>query len=388
MAPVHAQNAAPSGVTPRSGLAVPAVSGSPSGAHRIEALGAGQPALQPASNAVLTPDAPAGIAEMPVEERPPRPVVTYPLSDGSAAPITEVIGSGKVHVAATRDTFLDLARDYDLGYNEIVAANPGVDPWIARPGTELLIPTEWILPRAPREGVVVNIPEMRMYYYLPAKDGEPQSVVTYPVGLGRQEWQTPQAEFRVRGKTKNPTWVIPESIKAERIEKKGSTEEFIPGGHPDNPLGKHRVELTLPMYAIHGTNVAWGVGMQVSHGCVRLYPEDIEAFFPLVEIGVPGRFLYQPIKVGVRDGRVMVEVHDDIYGVAPWPWVLAQELIKEMGLERHVDREKLEAAVEAANGVPTDVSPVKWPDFDVGGRIAFDAEGRPVNPYPVAAGAY
>jgi L,D-transpeptidase ErfK/SrfK len=125
-----------------------------------------------------------------------------------------------------------------------------------------------------------------------------------------------------------------------------------------------------------------GIGMQVSHGCVRMYPEDIAAFFPVVQIGSAGRFVYQPIKLGVRRGRVMVEVHEDIYGVAPWPWLLAQELIDEMGLERYVDTRKLEAAVEASSGIPTDVSYTGWTVPKLGPPVRFDQRGDPASPYP------
>jgi L,D-transpeptidase ErfK/SrfK len=367
-------------------------------AYRVEVFGDDEePSQQPSSpvtpdaRSILFPPAPAGVKDKLIEERPARPVVTHLLDSsplGEPFGVETIIGDSRVYVVKPGDTFLDIARDYDLGYNEIIAANPGADPWIPNTGAEILIPTEWVLPRASRVGVVVNIPEMRLYYYVPSprEGAEASSVITYPVGLGRQDWQTPQAEFRVRGKTRNPAWIIPESIKTERIEKQGFTEEMIPGGHPDNPLGKHRIELTLPMYTIHGTNREWGVGMQVSHGCIRLYPEDIEAFFPLVQIGSRGQFVYQPIKVGIRGGRVMVEVHEDIYGVAPWPWMLAQDLIKELGLERQVDRERLEAAVEAASGVPTDVSHVKWPEFDGGKPIRFNDNGDPLDPYPAPQG--
>jgi L,D-transpeptidase ErfK/SrfK len=273
-----------------------------------------------------------------------------------------VIGASRIHEVEKGDTFLDLARKYDLGYNELIAANPGVDPWLPAVGTRLVIPSEWILPAGAREGIVVNIPEMRLYYYLPSAQGAgATSVVSYPVGLGRQEWRTPRADFRIRGKTKNPVWVLPETVKVERIAEKGFAEKSIPGGHPDNPLGRHRLELTLGAYAIHGTNKLWGVGMQVSHGCVRLYPEDIAALFPLAEVGAKGRFDYQPVKVGVKNGRILVEVHEDIYGHTPWLWVEAQAAVRAAELEEYVDQAKLQAAVEAAAGIPTDVGISRWP---------------------------
>jgi len=296
-------------------------------------------------------------------EVPPRQLVTHTF-DASAALDSQrtVIGSSRIHVIEKGDTFLDLAREYDLGYNELIAANPTADPWLPAVGTRLVIPSEWILPAGPREGIVVNIPEMRLYYYLPsARGASSPSVISYPVGLGRQEWRTPRAEFRIRGKTKNPVWVLPETVKIERIAEKGFAEDFIPGGHPDNPLGRHRLELTLGAYAIHGTNKLWGVGMQVSHGCVRLYPEDIAALFPLAEVGAKGRFDYQPVKIGVKNGRVLVEVHEDIYGHTPWLWLEAQAAVRAADLEQHVDQAKLQAAVEAASGIPTDVGVSRWP---------------------------
>jgi len=293
----------------------------------------------------------------------PRELASYVFADGGGVPSQRtVIGTARVHVVRKGDTFLDLARQYDLGYNELIAANPTVDPWLPPAGTNLVIPSEWILPAGPREGIVVNIPEMRLYYYLPkSQTRNDPLVVSYPVGLGRQEWRTPRADFRVRGKTKNPVWVLPEAVKAERIADKGFAEDFIPGGDPDNPLGRHRIELTLGSYAIHGTNKQWGVGMQVSHGCIRLYPEDIAALFPLTEVGAKGRFDYQPVKVGVRNGRVLVEVHEDIYGHTPWLWLEAGSAIRSAGLDAYVDQAKLQAAVEAAAGIPTDVGFTDWP---------------------------
>jgi L,D-transpeptidase ErfK/SrfK len=329
---------------------------------------------------------PAVAADEEPEKRPPRQVVTHFFvgDTGKIAGQQTVVGTSQGYKVRSGDTFLDIAREHDLGYNELVEANPDTDPWVPGVGDEILLPTEWVLPRGAKEGLVLNIPEMRFYYYIPSPraDGKSSMVITYPVGLGRQDWQTPQARFRIRGKTKNPAWVIPESIKAERFADDGSTDSVIPGGHPDNPLGEYRLELTLPSYAIHGTNKTWGIGMQVSHGCVRMYPEDIEAFFPLVQIGTAGHFTYQPVKLGIRRGRVMVEVHEDIYGVAPWPWMLAKELVEEMEVERYVDNERLEAAVAAASGVPTDVSHVDWPVPEKRPTIDFDDQGNPKRPYP------
>jgi L,D-transpeptidase ErfK/SrfK len=209
----------------------------------------------------------------------------------------------------------------------------------------------------------VNIPEMRLFLYLRSPhDPATTTVYTYPVGLGRDDWRTPSGKFKIRGKTVNPQWNIPESIRKEHIADRGDPRKFIPGGDPDNPLGKYRIELTLPMYGIHGTNIPWGVGMQVSHGCVRLYPEDIERLFPLVRVGLPGEFTYQPVKVGRRGGAVYVEVKRDIYGYAPALYHEAMAAVERVRLADQVDQRLLLRALEDADsGLPVRVSPEPSP---------------------------
>jgi L,D-transpeptidase ErfK/SrfK len=265
-----------------------------------------------------------------------------------------VIGSVRYYQAQNKDTFLDIARYYGLGYEELLEANPGVDPWIPKPGQVIMLPTEFALPDVPYSGLVVNIPEMRLYYF--HRGGAGTMVSTYPVGLGRDEWRTPRGKFKIRGKTKNPTWVLPESIKVEHRKDGRPAPDFIAGGDPENPLGKYRLELTMPSYGIHGTNIPWGVGMQVSHGCVRLYPEEIERLFPQVPVGTPGEFIYQPVKVGAREGRVYVEVHKDIYGYQPAPFREARRLLEKFGWLSRADMAAVEQAVVEQNGVPVDVT--------------------------------
>jgi lipoprotein-anchoring transpeptidase ErfK/SrfK len=158
-------------------------------------------------------------------------------------------------------------------------------------------------------------------------------------------------------KTRNPTWVVPNDIYEEHLERDGEADHVIPGGAPDNPLGHYRLSLSLPEYALHGTDVPWGVGMNVSHGCVRLYPEDIERLYSRVGIGTPGRFVYQPIKFGWRGNALYVEVHDDLYAKYPGLWNHAVREVKRLGLEAQVDLGKLEKAVELRSGIPTYVMP-------------------------------
>jgi L,D-transpeptidase ErfK/SrfK len=286
------------------------------------------------------------------------PAYSVPTPVKGRPPVETVIGQVRTYRIRKGDTLIDLARYYDLGYNEILDANPGIDPWVPPVGATILLPTEWVLPCCTYDGLVVNIPEMRLFLYRRSREDPGTTVVhTYPVGLGRDDWRTPSGKFRIRGKTVNPTWNIPESIRKEHIAERGDARTSIPGGDPDNPLGKHRIELTLPMYAIHGTNIPWGVGMQVSHGCVRLYPEDIERLFPLVQLGMPGEFSYQPVKVGARGGMVYVESHRDIYGYAP---ALHQEAIGSLdraGLADRIDHRLLQVALEDSGGMPVRISP-------------------------------
>jgi L,D-transpeptidase ErfK/SrfK len=292
------------------------------------------------------------------------------------AKINTVLGSVRRYTPTAGDTFLDLARFYGLGYNELEQANPGIDPWIPGIKTDFVtLPTEWVLPQVAYQGVVVNIPEMRLYYFHPRKGDGPLLVSTYPVGLGRDEWRTPKGKFKVQGKTVNPTWVIPESIRAEHIRERGDSRTLIEGGAPDNPLGKYRLELTMPGYRIHGTDIPWGVGMQVSHGCVRLYPEDIEALYPIVPIGTPGEFIYQPVKIGARDGRIYAEVSPDIYTLTPGMFTEARRIIEQLGWQDSVDWTKLQRVVEEQNGIPVDVTLGDQPLQPKGGAVDANVAG-------------
>lgn len=268
----------------------------------------------------------------------------------SPGKLPPVLGDVRLYRIKKGDTLMDIARLYGLGYNEIVDANPGLDPWVPPPGATILLPLQWTPPCCSYDGIVVNIPEMRLFYYTSAGGGMTE-VQTYPVGLGRDDWQTPSGRFKVIGKTVNPQWNIPESIRQEHIAERNDDRTFIPGGAPDNPLGKYRLELTLPAYRIHGTDIPWGVGMQVSHGCVRLYPEDIEHLFPQVPVGVSGEFTYQTVKLGQRGGQVYVEAHEDIYGKTPAIFREAMTALERRGVSG-IDTGKLERGLDESGGIP------------------------------------
>jgi L,D-transpeptidase ErfK/SrfK len=203
---------------------------------------------------------------------------------------------------------------------------------------------------------VVNIPEMRVYYFPEGGGQSARTAVTYAVGLGRDEWRTPTGKFKVVEKTVDPEWVIPESIRAEHIADRGDPRRRIPGGDPSNPLGHYRLRLSLPLYGIHGTNIPWGVGMEVSHGCIRLYPEDIERLFALVPLGTPGEILYEPVKIGARDGEVYAEVHRDIYDTGLDYSAKATELLRRKGWQDLVDPGLLGDALLSRSGVPVAIS--------------------------------
>jgi L,D-transpeptidase ErfK/SrfK len=235
----------------------------------------------------------------------PAAAATWPLpAEG------DIVGS-YAEVAATReDTLIDLARGHGLGYEEIVNANPGVDPWLPGEGTIVRLPLRRVLPDAPREGIVVNLPEHRLYYFPPARAGEPRVVVTYAVSVGKMDWSTPLGLTRIAAKIKDPPWYPPESVRAEHAAHGDILPKVVPAG-PDNPLGLFALRLAIPggSYLIHGTNKPASVGMGDTHGCMRLYPENIEELFRMVAVDTPVRLVNQPHKVGWSEGRLYVEVH-------------------------------------------------------------------------------
>ncbi|MDB6062450.1 MAG: uncharacterized protein JWM78_2553 [Verrucomicrobiaceae bacterium] len=229
------------------------------------------------------------------------------------APGEDMIGAITTVTAGTEDTLIDIARAHDLGYDEIRAANPAVDSWMPRDNTTIVMPKFYLLPAGPREGIVINVAEMRMYYFPKVKPGEPATVETYPVSVGRGDWNTPLVSTRVSGKVVDPSWTPPKSIRAEHAADGDPLPEKIPGG-PDNPLGKYALRLSLPSYLIHGTNNQYGIGMQVTHGCMRLYADDIERLYRTVPIGTPVRIINQRYKAGWHQGALYLEVHPPLEG--------------------------------------------------------------------------
>jgi len=218
----------------------------------------------------------------------------------SATPDAPFVGRLGEYTTTYEDTLHDIARRFDLGFTELRAANPDVDPFTPGEGTRLVLPGAHLLPDAPREGIVVNLAEMRLYYF--SDDG----VETFPLGIGREGVTTPLGRTTVVRKQESPTWYPPESVRARKPE----LPNVVPPG-PENPLGGHALYLGWPAYLIHGTNLPYGVGRRVSSGCLRMYPEDIAHLFETVPVGTPVTVVDQPIKFAWVDGELYMEAHPD-----------------------------------------------------------------------------
>jgi L,D-transpeptidase ErfK/SrfK len=234
---------------------------------------------------------------------------TYELADPAAAVVGEDFRIRTVY----EDTLYDLARRYSLGSEELIRVNAGVDPWLPGANRELLVPNRHILPAGPREGIVVNLPEHRLYYYPKPRRGQPQQVVTFPVSIGKMDWHTPIGETRVTVRQRNPIWYPTESVRREHAEAGEILPDHVPPG-PDNPLGNFALRLAAGKgtYLIHGTNNPIAVGLAVTHGCIRMYPEDIEALFNEVRVGTRVSIVNEPVKVTWSDGELLLEVHPPI----------------------------------------------------------------------------
>ena len=220
----------------------------------------------------------------------------------------DVVGAVATVTAREEDTLIDIARRNGLGYHDIVRANPDVNVWVPGQGTEVVLPTRFVLPPGPRRGIVLNLAEYRLYYYPEPVEGEPAYVMTYPISIGRMDWETPLGSTSVISKVTDPSWYPPQSVRDEHEADGRPLPRVVPPG-PDNPLGRYAIRLGLPGYLIHSTNRPAGVGMRVTHGCIRMFPEDIEYLFPNVDVNTPVRIINTPVKIGWFGDELVVEVH-------------------------------------------------------------------------------
>jgi L,D-transpeptidase ErfK/SrfK len=261
----------------------------------------------------VPPPPPVEVAPAPVvpPEPPPPPPLPLPAATHrfEIDATDDVIGELQVTIAGKEDTLSDIARRFDVGYEEIVRANPNVDPWLPKEGREVVVPTQFVLPFAERKGIVVNIAAMRVYYFPTMKKGEKQVVYTYPIGIGKVGWSTPEGKTKVTAKEKDPVWRPTASIRKEHADNGDPIPAVVPAG-PDNPLGKFKFTLGWPTYLIHGTNKPYGVGLRSSHGCIRLYPEDIEQLYGLVSTGTPVTVVNQPFVFGWHEEQLYLQAYD------------------------------------------------------------------------------
>jgi L,D-transpeptidase ErfK/SrfK len=243
----------------------------------------------------------------------PARATVYELS----TPDQQVVGEDLTITTVYEDTLYDLARKYSLGSEEVIRVNPGIDPWLPGAGKQVIIPGRHILPAGPREGIVVNLPEHRLYYFPKPErvKGKLQHaiVITYPVSIGKMDWHTPIGITHVIQKEKDPAWFPPESVRKEHAANGDPLPARVPPG-PDNPLGAFAMRLAAGngTYMIHGTNNPIAVGLAVTHGCIRMYPEDVSQLFPLIPVGAQVRLTNDPVKVAWVDGELLLEAHPPV----------------------------------------------------------------------------
>ncbi|MBS4049699.1 MAG: L,D-transpeptidase family protein [Methylomonas sp.] len=267
----------------------------------------------------------------------------------------QIVGALAVVDSQRDDTLSDLARHFGLGFTDITIANPGLEPWALSENQRVLLPLQFILPEASRNGVVLNLANMRMFYY--PKDR--QKVLTFPVGIGRDGWNTPLGMTKIVAKKANPSWTVPESIHREHQLLGDPLPKVIPSG-PDNPLGYYAMPLGFTGYLIHGTNKPYGIGMQVSHGCVQLYPEDVEMLFEQVSVGTPVRIVHQPYLAAWGQDTLYLEAHRPLEKWGKQDKKLQKAVrakLSELAAEKNavVDWLRVDEVLNRADGIPTPV---------------------------------
>jgi L,D-transpeptidase ErfK/SrfK len=264
----------------------------------------------------------------------------------------DVIGEVQTTYTREGDSFVTLSDRYNVGYHELREANPGVELWTPRPGTKVTIPTRFILPSGKRNGIVINISELRLYYFAPSMN----LVATYPIGIGKMNWLTPTGTTTVVRKVKDPGWTVPDSIWESQAARGNILPRYVPPG-PDNPLGKYALRLGISGYLIHGTNSPAGVGMRVSHGCIRMNPEDIEELFSMVSPGTPVRIIHNNYDLGWENSKLYLEVRKPLSEFRKPKALLKKEIIQAIYqyTGQHwaiVDWAAVDRAINETHGVP------------------------------------
>ena len=272
------------------------------------------------------------------------------------AQLTPLVGAPTEDVIAEEDTLLDVAYRHGLGFDAIARLNPEVDPWVPEPGTRVRLPTEVVLPVAPRRGLVINIPEMRLFDFT---EGEVPQV--FSVAIGDPADPTPAGGFRIGNKREDPVWNVPISIQKKRL----ALPARVPPGDA-NPLGDRWMTLGVTSYGIHGTNNRWSIGRMATHGCIRLYNDDMRDVYLRTPSGTPVEIVYQVVKLGERDGQVYIEAHPDLYERDPGVATRALVQLLLLGLQGVVDADTIDRELAAqtiaeARGVPVRIGRVPEP---------------------------
>jgi L,D-transpeptidase ErfK/SrfK len=273
----------------------------------------------------------------------------------------DVIGSLQFIKAHENETLLDIARNNDIGQQEILIANPDVDRWLPRNSPVVRLPKRYVLPAAERTGLVLNLPEMRLYYFHQSSFTKMPQIITHPVSVGRMDWETPLGRTKIASKQKDPSWRPPQSLKDEAIAAGDDPlPDVVPPG-PDNPLGRYAMRLGIPGYLMHSTNKPYGVGMRVTHGCLRMYPEDIEQLFEDVPVGTPVQLVNQPVKLGWLADTLYIEIHPALEENQQTPGNDLQtvlNMVAEYTAERPItlSGSALRMAVERQDGIPVAIS--------------------------------
>jgi len=263
---------------------------------------------------------------------------------------SDIVGTVQTATVLRDETFDTIGRKFDVGIIELIEANPDVDPREPSEGTVLIIPTQYILPSGARRGIVINLAELRIYYF----HKDQALVTTHPIGIGRPEWETPMGKGKVVEKTKDPYWRPPASIRAYYDAHQKYLPDIVPPG-PLNPLGKYAMRLSIPGYLIHGTNAPGGIGVRSSSGCIRMHPEDIESLFYKVSIGDPVRIVHKPYKIGRYANQIYIESHEPLssgYYHAQSDTETLEQAIEEAGLHS-LDIGLAKRAAERSHGYPT-----------------------------------
>ncbi len=221
---------------------------------------------------------------------------------------SRLLGALEYHPVTKGDYFQKIAEKYNVGFLALMAANPNIDPFLPEIGKSLVIPNEMLLPFGKREGIIINLPELRLYYFPPNGN----SVHVFPVGIGRQGLATPNTVSYISEKRANPVWRPTKEMKARYLAQHGRLlADEVPAG-PNNPFGKFALRLGTSVFLLHGSNQRFGIGMRASSGCIRLYDEDIKWLFEHVKVGTPVRIVEQNIKLSYELNKKLIEIHSPL----------------------------------------------------------------------------